>query len=404
MTSVLLNGLWQGIVIVAAGAIATAIVPQRHAATRYAVWFAALAALAVLPLLTLWRAAPELSVIPAAMQTTAATPAYVTSHVAAASGSWPVLLWIAGFAVCIARLALSWARIERIVRCSRRAAEFGADVLVSEEIALPIAAGLLSPVVVLPATLIASLGANDVERIVQHERAHIRRHDVAGNFIQRVVEAGLFFNPWVYVIARQLVKEREAACDDWAVLVTGEPDRYASCLAQLARGAAKSSIPLLTPSAIGSRRMLVGRIARILNGKVSNVKTNYAVVGVAVAVFTVLGFALQPSNSLASVGDAVTAGAPALSPNCYSDAKVKTAAQPDIPESAFQAHHSMSASSLVTVGTDGRATNAKIVSSSGNAAVDRATIDAAMRSTYSPELKNCKRVVGPYLFHVEVGP
>jgi len=78
------------------------------------------------------------------------------------------------------------------------------------------------------------------------------------------------------------------------------------------------------------------------------------------------------------------------------------AAPPDIPKSAYRAN--ASANALVTVGTDGRPVSAKIVLSSGSKAIDNAAVVAAMKSTYSPEMSNCKLRTGTYLFKVETAP
>ena len=399
MIAPLLNGLWQGALVAAVAALATRLIPQRHAATRYAVWFAALLALAALPLLSIWHSAPAISVLPSPVTRTASTPSLVTARAASAGGPWLALAWDAGLTFGIVRLALSYARIARIRRNARRS-ELGEDVLVSDTLAYPIAAGFFSPVVIVPSALVTSLEREDLQSILRHERAHILRNDIVGNYIQRAIEACLFFNPWVYVIGLQLVKEREAACDDWAVSANVEPARYASCLAQLAQGARRSRAPVLTPSAIGSRRMLVGRIARLLNGKATDLKVNYLVLAACTTAFAALAVLLQTSDGLASVGN--VAVNPTLSPACYADVKPLNPAMPNIPKSSYRPN--LSANALVTVSPNGRPESAKIVKSSGSAAVDRATVEAAMDSTYVPKKKACKAITGEYLFNVDTGP
>jgi beta-lactamase regulating signal transducer with metallopeptidase domain len=400
--TVLLNGLWQGALIAAIAALTTLLVPQRHAATRYAVWFSALLALAILPIASLWHPAPAFATLPNPIAHTSAATSLVTAKAASASGSWLMLVWLAGVAFCLVRLALSYARINRIVRDATPAPDLGTRVMTSDAIVIPIAARFFAPLVIIPTRLVATLERGDLEAIVRHERAHIRRMDVLGNFIQRLVEACLFFNPWAYLIGRQLIKERESACDDWAVHASGEPDRYASCLAQLAHGANGSRAPMLTPSAIGSRRMLVGRIARLLNGKVTQLKVNYFVLGASVLMFVILAFALQTPNGLASISKAVAVSNPTACVHSGADVKVRSAAMPDIPKEMYRPN--VSAYALVTVGPDGHPVKARIVTSSGSAGIDRATVNAAMASTYSPEINLCKAVTGQYLFHVATGP
>ncbi len=407
MSVTLINGLWQGALVAAIATLITTLLPQRHAATRYAVWFTALVALAILPFVGLWHPAPTFAALPVPMEHTAVATSLVTAKAASASGTWLVLVWLVGVTFCLIRLGLSHARIKRIVRDAKPAPEFGGGVMISDDVAIPVAAGFFAPVVIIPTKVLAMLERRDVESIVQHERAHIARMDILGNLIQRVIEAFLFFNPWAYVIGRQLIKEREAACDDWAVQTTGEPDRYASCLAKLAQGAQHTRTPLLTPSAIGSRRMLVGRIARLLNGKATQLKVNYFVLAASVMAFTILAVLLQTSTSRASIENVtlsrnvVASANSCVFPHGYADVKALNPVPPNIPKSAYRPN--LSANALVTVGPDGLPIKAKIVKSSGSAAVDRATIDAAMHSTYSPKMKACKPMTGEYLFNVDTG-
>jgi beta-lactamase regulating signal transducer with metallopeptidase domain len=396
MNTILLDGLWQGAIIAAIAAGVTALLPKRHAATRYAVWFAALIALALVPVVTVLHPASAFAPLPIPVEHTASATLLVTANAASASGWWLLLAWSVGAACCFFRLGLSHARIGRIVRNATPAPEFGAGVVTSGELALPIAAGLFGAVVVIPTSLASTLERSDLESIVRHERAHIRRMDIAGNLIQRVVEACLFFNPWIYLIGWQLMAEREAACDDWAVYANGEPDRYATCLAQLGQGAQNSRVPLLTPSAIGSRHMLVGRIARLLNGKVAQVKINYVVLGASVVTFGILAVVLLTSNGQAATTKHVSL---ASKTSCNADVTALNPAIPNIPKSAFKPK--ASANALVTVGVDGRPISAKIIKSSGSAAIDKATTDAAMASTYSPKTVRCKPVVGGYIFQVQ---
>jgi bla regulator protein BlaR1 len=392
MIDALLNGLWQGALIVAVAAGLTALLPQRLAATRYSVWFASLVALAVLPLWAQLSFGPPAPAIPFSVNGTATVAWHATERAADASSLWILAIWLAGVLVCLSRLALSYFRIARIVRSALAAPAIGEGVFTSAAIATPIAAGLFRPIVIVPDDLVATLDAVDLQSIVEHERAHIARNDVAANLIQRLFEAILFFNPWAYVIARQLVKEREAACDDWAVRAASDPGRYASCLANLALRRPRARTPLLTPSAMGSGRMLVGRIARLLDGKAGEMKPNYFVLAMATALFAILGFAFHTSKGLAST-------------NCSADAAVVNPAMPNIPESDAKAHPNASVTVAVTVDAGGHASAVTVNKSSGDPKIDAAVARAAAHSTYKPEIRDCKPVSGgEYLFHADIGP
>jgi hypothetical protein len=293
---------------------------------------------------------------------------------------------------CLSRLSLSYFRIAKIIRSAVAAPAIGEGVFTSPAIATPIAAGILHPVVIVPDDFAETLDAVDLAGIVAHERAHILRKDVLGNLLQRCFEALLFFNPSVYLIGHQLRKEREAACDDWAVHSAGDPDRYASVLATLALRNPRARTPLLTPSAVGSGRILVGRIARLLNGKAADMRTNQLVVLTAVALFALLGFAFQTPRGLAAT-------------NCFSEAEVVNPVRPDVPESVVKAHPNASVIVAVTVTAGGHASDVKPYKSSGDWRIDTAVAEAAAHSTYKPEIRNCKAVSGgQYLFRADFAP
>jgi TonB family protein len=388
----LLNGLWQGAFVVAVAAGVTALVPRRHAATRYAVWFAALVALAVVPLSGLLSLVVPQGTVFFSLSRTTTVATHAVSRAAGASGFWLELLWAAGASVCLLRLVRSYVRIARIVRLAEAAPAYGEGVFTSRAIAIPVAAGIVHPVILLPADFPNTLDAGDLRAIVAHERAHIARSDLLSNLAQRILEALLFFNPWAYAIGRQLIKEREAACDDWAVRASNDPARYAACLANLALRNPRVRAPLFTPSAIGSGRLLAGRIARILDGKAGQMKTNYIVLATAVALFAGLGFTFSTPRGLAST-------------NCSSDVEVINPVMPNIPKSEAKAHPNAAVTLAVTVDAGGHPTSVLIDKSSGDPKIDAAVARAAAHSTYKPEMRNCKPVFGgQYLFHAEIGP
>ncbi|HTA39815.1 MAG TPA: M56 family metallopeptidase [Candidatus Acidoferrales bacterium] len=400
MMEVLLNSLWQGAFVVAIASGVTTLLPQRHAATRYAVWYVALFALAVLPIASQFSFGESASAIPSSVIRTTSAASHVTEAAATNSGFWLALAWVAGIVFNSGRLALSYLRLARIIRTAVPARELGASVRISSTISIPIAAGIFSPTIVLPEDLAAKLDPVDLRSIVAHERAHISRNDVLGNLIQRLFEAAFFFNPWVYVIGRQLVKEREAACDDLAVQAASDPDRYASCLLNLAQRSPNTRTPLLTPSAIGSGRMLAQRIVRLLNGKGIAVKVNYFVPAAAVALFAVLGLAFQTAGIASQASGA--ANNEKLAANCSADVTIVNPVQPQISK-PVKAPAKVEV--LVTVTKAGTVSSVKMMKSSGNTDIDGAVAEAATHSTYKPEIRNCAPVSGgQYVFTAVVGP
>ena len=106
-------------------------------------------------------------------------------------------------------------------------------LLESALVDVPTVIGWLKPVVLLPASALAGLSPQQLEAILAHELAHIRRHDYLVNLLQTLVETVLFYHPAVWWLSRRIRIERENCCDDLAVSLCGDPVAYAQALADL---------------------------------------------------------------------------------------------------------------------------------------------------------------------------
>lgn len=416
IAAVLFAGLWQGAIFTAAAAIIVRCVSRYDAATRYVVWYAALLATAVVPPATLYLHLPQQFLAAIRPAEPAASFSYWLVPVDTAAthaGQLPVasyltLIWAAAVCVKLLGLAVSYARI-RSIRSDAVAIDNG--VFISDSLAIPIAAGLRRPVVIVPAELRDSLPPHELEQIVEHERAHIRRGDIAANLLQRSIEALLFFNPWVYVAARCIVKEREAACDDLAVQQSRSPADYAAALAHSAKLIGRRGEPLLAPGAFGSPHAVVVRIQRLLARRSPlQTKLNYYAIGGTIMLFAILALAFQSvspalayapapaAHTPAAVPALIAAGKMCTTPNA--DVTISNPATPRFPEGETF-HGLVRGSARVTIGPDGDVVNAKIAKSTGNAALDQSVLKAAKQSTYTPKIANCKPVEGTYLFFVQ---
>jgi TonB family protein len=427
--TILLNGLWQGALVVAGTAALLRLLSPRNAATRYAAWFCALVAIAAMPVVTAtshWGAAlfaamqhhtqsnaGFFSLVPLhAVSITSAPP-----HLFAALSSTQALsaiaaIWFAGAALGLLRLAVS---LHRIARIRREATLFsrtdGIAVLASNGVTIPIAAGIFSPAIVLPSDLARNLTRDQLVCTLEHELAHLRRGDVATNLVQRIIEALLFWNPWVHFAGRKLVCERECACDDLAVGRIGNSADYASCLAALGRLITSPPMPLLTPSAFGSRHALVNRIERLTSPRARNDSSlNYIALGAVTMLLTAMTLALQAL--VPAPLDAASLGTPARTITVAASSACKTPnaepqaidpAAPNLPKSEMPSR-AVSAIVAVTVASNGKPSATHIYKSSGDANVDRAVITAAEKSKYSPKLVNCTPVQSTYLFRANFAP
>src|SRR5688572_32524715 len=93
--------------------------------------------------------------------------------------------------------------------------------------------GWLRPVILIPASVVSGLTTAQLEAVIAHELAHVRRHDYIANIVQTAAEILLFYHPACWWISRQIRAEREHCCDDIAVGVCGGGVLYAAALAAL---------------------------------------------------------------------------------------------------------------------------------------------------------------------------
>ncbi|MGZ4778866.1 MAG: M56 family metallopeptidase, partial [Thermoanaerobaculia bacterium] len=269
----LVHLLWQGALVAAILAAALSLLSRRSSTARYAAACIALASLPVLATITAERAydpppqtiaaadtlpitiEPATSVAPASATAPSASAADESSLRDLLAGArrylpFVVLAWLAGVAFLATRLVISWMRVQRMARdrAKSAAAIWNAAVsrlslalglrravrlLESAAVDVPTVIGWLSPVILLPASTLAGLSPEQIEMLLAHELAHIRRHDFFINLLQALVETLMFYHPAVWWISQRVRIERENCCDDLAVAVCGNPVQYARALTRL---------------------------------------------------------------------------------------------------------------------------------------------------------------------------
>jgi bla regulator protein BlaR1 len=134
-------------------------------------------------------------------------------------------------------------------------------VWLSEHVTSPLTVGYLKPVILLPVAAITHLSSSQVETILLHELAHIRRYDYLVNLISRLIHAVLYFNPFVKAFVRIQERERERAADELVLQFQYDKIEYASALLTL--GKLQQPATLALPAA-GSDQELLGRIEWIV--------------------------------------------------------------------------------------------------------------------------------------------
>ena len=293
----LMHFVWQG----AAIGIVTWIILRAgrlSATSRYAVSVAALAAMLAAPLVTfavvpggVARDAGDTAIVDVSVtggtMAAASTPAparqsgqatatntHTWRQIVAPVEPFVLAAWLAGVIILSCRLLGGWLVARRyatrglrsvsheVDQMARRVAdELGLRRLVrlfeSSAVAVPVTIGWMKPVVLLPMSAVSGLSPSQIEALVAHELAHIRRHDYLVNLLQSAIETLLFYHPAVWWVSKQVRAEREHCCDDLVVAVC---DRvvYVRALTDLA---AMTSPRLALAATDGS---LVRRVKRLL--------------------------------------------------------------------------------------------------------------------------------------------
>ncbi|TWT85460.1 Regulatory protein BlaR1 [Posidoniimonas polymericola] len=322
--------LWQGTLAAVLAALACLVLRRRDARARYAVYCAALGLTAACLPLNLWLTAPGVAAVapavagltpeaspagaigptstdyapglavepPSTLSRTAGLPkieAAPEPPVAVnakpepsweSASQWLVTAYVVGAGAMAIRLLLGLYGCQRLRATARpieesRLPELLArigervrlDVLplvaYSTRVATPVVVGVVKPAILLPAAILNQLTTEQVESLLLHELAHIRRYDHLVNLLQRVVEAALFFHPAVWWLSHKIGVEREHCCDDLAIRWGSEPCDYAESLVRLSelryQTAGLSTAGAAALAATGPRAsQLRGRVLRVL--------------------------------------------------------------------------------------------------------------------------------------------
>ncbi len=139
------------------------------------------------------------------------------------------------------------------------------QLLVSTRIAAPMSLGFLHPAILIPQTLLDTLSNAELEHVVLHELAHLRRRDDWTNLAQKFIAAILPIQPALYWIGHRMSIEREMACDDWVIAATGTAKPYAASLTKVAELTQWRRADILAAGATGNRSQLFTRIHNMLN-------------------------------------------------------------------------------------------------------------------------------------------
>jgi beta-lactamase regulating signal transducer with metallopeptidase domain len=135
-------------------------------------------------------------------------------------------------------------------------------VFLSEMVTSPLTIGFLKPVILVPLASINQLTIQQLEAVLLHELAHIKRYDYVFNVLLSVIEAILFFNPFMQLISKQIKRERENCCDDWVLQFEYNVATYAKALLKLATF--HSPAPAFAMQATDDKQVLLKRVKRMI--------------------------------------------------------------------------------------------------------------------------------------------
>jgi beta-lactamase regulating signal transducer with metallopeptidase domain len=283
----LLHFIWQGILVALALSGALALLRRARPHVRYAVNCGALVVMfgcALATFLTLAVAGtayhpPAAASWPLAIANEVRSVAGAASPSATLADYLPALVWgwSAGVLLLTLRSIGGWTMAERFARRQTKpAGEFWSDrfaalagrlpiarpvrLAVSTLAQVPAVVGWIRPVVLLPASVLTGLTAEQIEALLVHELAHVRRHDYLVNLLQTALETLFFYHPAIWWVNRNIRAEREDCCDDVAVQLCGNTLSYVRALTELEQIRLRS--PRFAMAADGGS--LLRRVERLL--------------------------------------------------------------------------------------------------------------------------------------------
>jgi beta-lactamase regulating signal transducer with metallopeptidase domain len=295
LVAALFNSLWQDILIAAGVWFVLRVFIHTNAAVRHACWFVAVLAALIVPALTThvssvtvahdgslgfqWTFASSTARV-AAVHSPGALPSSIT--VPALSAEIALLVWAIFAAFFLFRVLFDAFASVKLCRTAMplelglrgqlpkwRASGRGVrDVrlCVSPNAEVPMAVGVLDAMIVLPEDLLESLTPAEIDRVILHELAHLRRCDDWTEIVERVLAAVFFFNPAIQWMLRQLDVEREVSCDE-AATQAENGNEYAASLVRMARNIRWPFRRLPAPGVFNARATLSVRVERLLLGR-----------------------------------------------------------------------------------------------------------------------------------------
>lgn len=299
ITERVLNSIPEGLLIAAFAWLVLRFAGRQNSGTRFAVWFAALLAIAAVPFV------PALAVGGTVARAVHAEVTLPAVWAGAIFGIWALIALVAG-----ARLAFGLWHVRSLRRNASVLSELDptlretiaqcqairpVEVCASGAVRVPTAIGFFHPVILIPEWAVSELSSDELRAIVLHEFAHLRRWDDWTNLLQKMIRSVFFFHPAVLWIERRLSLEREMACDDAVLAETENPHLYARCLVSLAERSFLRRSIAVAQAAISRAKDTSLRLAQILDLDRPKATRVFSPAVAAVAAFAGLCFVAVPN-------------------------------------------------------------------------------------------------------------
>ncbi len=168
------------------------------------------------------------------------------------------------------------------------------SIYLSGIINTPLTICYFKPFILVPLGCINNLTTSQMEAVLLHELAHIKRFDYLINLLQSIIETVLYFNPFVSLLSKDIKKERENCCDDWVLQYQYDGAMYANALMALATTTASPKLALYA----SDKMMLLARIKRILQpNKTKQLKPGISLAAVIMFLLMGLLMMINPLNN-----------------------------------------------------------------------------------------------------------
>jgi beta-lactamase regulating signal transducer with metallopeptidase domain len=214
-----------------------------------------------------------------------------------------VSIWLLVIAFRCVRMMVDWRRVhfltkrqiaepgnlwnDRIVKLSEQLrVSVPVRLLQSGIVKVPVTLGHLKPIILVPIGILTAMPQDQVEAVLLHELAHIRRRDYFVNILQRFIEIFFFFNPAVLWISSLIKEERENCCDDIVISQTDNRGEYVNAL--VAFQEYTFGLSSIAPAFAGKNGHLLARVKRILyntNKTMDGGEKMFLIAGMAIAGF-----------------------------------------------------------------------------------------------------------------------